>query len=189
MLDGSRTLLWETVMRFAPAAIAMSLLLATVSSAVLSQRPDDQINPKSLELLAAGKAAHAAGNLGAANDLLETALAVDPRNREAFKALGAVARAQNLPGKAIRFYREALTLEPNDTAAIAGQGEAMVQKGAVERAKANLAKLRTICKTGCAETSVLASAIAKGPPPAVLTAQATTKAPAAGDEAKTVKPQ
>jgi tetratricopeptide (TPR) repeat protein len=176
-------------MRFAPAAIALSLVLATVSSAVLSQRPDDQINPRSLALLAQGKAAQAAGNFAAANDALETALAVDPRNREAFKTLGSVARAQNLPGKAIRYYREALLLEPNDTAAIAGQGEAMVQKGAVERAKANLAKLRTLCKAGCADSTVLASAIAKGPPPAVITAQATTKVPVAGDEAKTVKPQ
>lgn len=175
-------------MRFAPVAVALSLALATVSSAVLSQKPDDQINPRSLALLAQGNALRAAGNYAGANDALETALAIDPRNREAFKALALVARAQNLPGKAIRFYREALVMEPNDLAAIAGQGEAMVQKGAVERAKVNLAKLRTLCKAGCPDATRLAGTIAKGPPPAVMTAQATTKVPPAGQEANTVKP-
>lgn len=187
MLDRRLTLLWESVMRYAPAAIAISLALATVSSVVLSQRPDDQINPRSMALLAQGNAARAAGDYTAANDALESALAVDPRNREAFKALALTARAQNLPGKAIRYYREALVLEPNDTGALAGQGAAMVQKGAVERAKANLAKLRTICKSACADATELAAVIAKGPPPPVVTAQAATQAPAPGDEAKTAK--
>ena len=73
-----------------------------------------------------------------AENTLETALAVDPRNRGAYIAIGQVARQQGLPGKAIRMYGNALALEPNDTVALAGQGEAMVQRGAVTRAKANL---------------------------------------------------
>ena len=55
-------------------------------------------------------------------DMLETALAIDPRNRAAFIALGHTAAAQNLPGKAVRFYRDALTLDPNDTVALGGAG-------------------------------------------------------------------
>ena len=94
-------------------------------------------------MLAAGRRRCApAGNLDEADDLLETALAVDPRNRGAYIALGRVAQAQHLPGKAIRFYREALRLEPNDLNALAGQGEAMVQTGAVERAQANLERVQ-----------------------------------------------
>jgi len=169
-------------MRFAPAAIALSLMLATVSSMSTAQKPDDQINPQSLQLLARGDAARAAGNLPLANDLLETALAVDPRNRAAYISLARVAQAQSLQGKAIRLYREALALEPNDTVALAGQGDAMVQKGAVERAKANLARIQTLCKTQCAPATQLSATIAKGPPPAVQTAQANTKVPPKGEE-------
>ncbi|SFR98672.1 tetratricopeptide repeat protein [Sphingomonas jatrophae] len=176
-------------MRLSPLAAALSLALAATSSAGLSQKPDDQINPRSVAMVQAGEAARRAGNLDAANDALETALAIDARNRGAYVALARVAQAQGLPGKAIRFYREALSIEPNDPAALGGQGEAMVQKGAVERAKANLAKVRTLCKTECAPATQLAAAIAKGPPPAVQTAQAATKVPPKGQETSTVKPQ
>ncbi|AGH48305.1 MULTISPECIES: hypothetical protein [Sphingomonas] len=165
-------------MRLSPIALVISLAFATVSSVGYGQKPDDQINPRSLALMQQGEAARRAGNLVAANDYLETALAVDPRNRAAFVALGRVAQAQELPGKAIRFYREALALEPNDLAALTAQGEALVQKGAVDRAKANLARIRTLCKAECGQATELAAAIAKGPPPAVVTAQAgTTVAP------------
>lgn len=175
-------------MRFSPVAIALALSLAVVSSSGIGQKRDDQINPRSMALLQQGEAARAAGNLTTANDLLETALAVDPRNRAAFVALAHVAQAQQLPGKAVRLYREALALEPNDVAALAGQGEAMVQKGAVERAKQNLAKVRTLCKADCPAAGELAAAIAKGPPPAVVTAQATTIVPPKGGEVATTKP-
>ena len=175
-------------MRLSPVAVALSLTLAITSSAVRSQRPDDQINPKSVALVQQAEAARRAGNLTGADDLLETALAVDPRNRAAFLALAGVARQQDLPGKAIRLYREALVLEPNDTAALAGQGEAMVQKGAVERARANLVRIKTLCKVDCAPATELSAAIAKGPPPAVVTAQATTVVPPKGKEATTTRP-
>jgi tetratricopeptide (TPR) repeat protein len=84
-------------------------------------------------------------NLSEAADLLETALAVDPRNRSAFVDLARVAKQQKLFGTAIRFANEALQLEPNDLDAIAMQGEAMVELGAIPRARENLAKLQTLC--------------------------------------------
>ena len=175
-------------MRFSPIAVALSLTLAAFSSASPGQKPDDQVNPRSLALQQQGEAARRAGNLSSADDLLESALAIDPRNRGAFIALARVAQAQDLPGKAIRLYREALELEPNDVSALAGQGEAMVQKGAVERAKQNLARVRTLCKVDCPAIGELSAAITKGPPPAVVTAQATTVVPPKGEEAKTTKP-
>ncbi|WP_260599111.1 tetratricopeptide repeat protein [Sphingomonas endolithica] len=163
-------------MRYSSVAAAVALTLVTVSTSLHGQRPDDQINPRSLALLAQGRAAQAAGNLDGATDLLETALAVDPRNRAAFNTLGDVAQARGLPGKAIRLYREALLLEPNDRVALKGQGEALVAKGAVMQAKANLIKIRTLCgKAACPEAGTLAAVIAKGPP--VQTAAAQTKVP------------
>lgn len=174
-------------MRLTFAAAALSLALLVVSSQGVTQRADDQIDPRSTALVGQADGARQAGRLSEAEDLLETALAVDPRNRGAFVALGRVAQAQGLPGKAIRFYREALSLKPDDVGALAAQGDAMVQRGAVERAKANLARIRTLCRGECAPATTLAGAIAKGPPPAVQTAQATTVVPPKGKEA--VKPQ
>ncbi len=172
MLAQTTSSLLETFMRISSIAAAAALTLLTVSTALHSQRPDDQIDARSLTLLASARTAQAAGNLDAAADTLETALAVDPRNRAAFVALGDVSQARGLSGKAIRFYREALLLEPNDIAALKGQGEAYLAKGAVERARQNLAKLRKICVKGCTEATVLAASIAKGPPVQAV-AQAT----------------
>lgn len=163
--------LWETVMRYLSVTAAIGLTLLTLSTSLAGQRPDAQIDPRSIALLERGKAARAAGNLQGANDLIETALVVDPRNRAAFVTLADIARAQSLPGKAIRLYREALLLEPNDVVALKGQGEAMVQKGAVEKARENLAKIQKLCPKTCAEGTTLAAAIAKGPPVMSATAQ------------------
>jgi len=188
MLEARKTALLEMLMRVSPVALVLSLTLLAVSSGVNGQKADDQINPRSLALLSEGQSALAAGKYEAANDALESALAVDPRNRNAFFTLGKVAQAQQLPGKAIRMYFEALALEPNDVNALAAQGEAMVQKGAVERARANLTRVRALCKTECAPAVQLAAAIAKGPPPAavVATAPASDKVPPKGAETSTV---
>lgn len=175
-------------MRFSPIAVALSLTLAAVSSTSFSQKPDNQIDPRSAALLVQADAARKAGNLSGANDLAETALAVDPRNRRAYIVLAEIARVQKLPGKAIRLYFEALAAEPNDLAALEGQGAAMVEKGAVERAKLNLAKIKGICKVSCEPATALAAVIAKGPPPEVVTAQVTTVVPPKGKEAPAIKP-
>ena len=159
-------------MRLTPIALSVALALATMASAGQGQRPDDQLDPRSVALTQQAQALAGAVQYDQAVDLLETALAVDPRNRGAYIALARVAQAQKLPGKAIRLYNEALKLEPNDVNALAGQGEALVQRGAVERAKRNLAKVQAACKSACPQAATLAAAIAKGPPPEVVTARA-----------------
>ena len=137
-----------------------------------SQRADDQIQPKSIELQHQARSLLAAGKLESAEDALETALAVDPRNRGAFIDLARVAEKQHLYGKAIRMTNKALLLEPNDPDAIAVQGEAMVEMGATARAQANLQKLQQICGAkGCPQIALLAAAISRGP------AVASAKAP------------
>ncbi|GAA0731175.1 hypothetical protein [Sphingomonas japonica] len=166
-------------MRFTSVSVALALALVSIATSVNGQRADDQIDARSLALLEQGKAAKAAGKLDAATDALESALVVDPRNRQAFVELAEVARARDLPGKAIRLYREALVIEPNDVAVLRGQGAALVSKGAVAKANENLTKIRTICGGDCADATQLAGVIAKGPP-VTATAQ---KAPAATAEA------
>ncbi|MCD2315807.1 tetratricopeptide repeat protein [Sphingomonas sp. IC-11] len=159
-------------MRYTSVAVAAALAMVSISTSLHGQRPDDQIDAKSLALLQQGKAARAAGNVETAIDLLETAVAVDPRNRQAFIVLAELSEGRGLPGKAIRLYREALLLEPDDVDALKGQGQALVAKGAIARAKENLARVKSICKTTCPQATSLAAAIAKGP--SVSTAQANT---------------
>ncbi len=158
-------------MRLMPIALSVAIALGTMASAGHGQRADDQIDARSLALLQQGQALTTAGKYDEAVDTLESALVVDPRNRAAYVALARVAQAQKLPGKAIKFYGEALKLEPNDVGALAGQGEVLVQRGAVDKAKRNLEKIRLTCKNPCPQATGLAAVIAKGPPREVLTAR------------------
>jgi len=140
-------------MRLLAPVLAVSAFALAFSTPVASQHADDQIAPKSVELQHQGQSLLAAGRFDQAEDALEAALAVDPRNRWAFVELARVAEKQRLYGKAIRMANKALLLEPNDPDAIAVQGEAMVELGATARAQANLQKLQSICAKGCPQLS------------------------------------
>jgi tetratricopeptide (TPR) repeat protein len=150
-------------MRLLSSVLIAGVAAALVSTSAVSQRPDDQLAPRSVELLRQGQAQLAAGKFVEADEALETALAVDPRNRAAYIALARVAQRQKLFGQSIRHTKKALALEPNDRDAIAIQGEAMVELGAVARARENLAKLQKLCPSGCTQLAQLSATIMRGP--------------------------
>ena len=163
-------------MRSLPRLLLIAISGVVLTSPAVSQRSDDQIQPKSVALQRDAKTLIASGKLEQAEDVLETALAVDPRNRGAFVDLARVAEKQHLFGKAIRLTNKALLLEPNDPDAIAVQGEAMVEMGATARAQANLQKLQSICGAkGCPQIAMLSAAISRGPTVASAKAPATPK--------------
>lgn len=162
----------RSLVRFALIGFAAFALSAPVGG----QRPDDQLAPRSVQLQRQGQSFLAAGKLDQAEDMLETALAVDPRNRGAFVDLARVAEKQHLFGKAIRLTNKALLIEPNDPDAIAVQGEAMVELGAIARAQANYTKLQTICPKGCPQLAMLSAAITRGPAVASAKPPASPKA-------------
>lgn len=149
-------------MRFAPAAAALSLFLATTAS--VTSASDREADPRAVALINQGQAALEAGETQAAIDSFEAALAVDPAYTPIFLNLAEAARRDGLQGKAIRYYREALERDPDNFAAISGEGEALVEKGAVERAQRNLARLESLCGSSCPETLALQATIAAGPP-------------------------
>lgn len=150
-------------MRFAPAAAALSLCLA-MSASVLNAGAGDKPDPRAAALIAQGQAALKAGETQAAVDAFEAALAVDPGYTPVFIELAEAARQNGLQGKAIRYYREALAREPGNFAAISGEGAALVEKGALEKAKRNLATLQSLCGDKCPETVALQGTIARGVP-------------------------
>jgi len=146
-------------MRFAPATAALSLAFAVTAS--VSHADNPQPDPRASALIMQGRAALAAGETQQAIDAFEAALAVDPAYTPVFLDLAEVARKEGLQGKAIRYYRDALARDPGNFAALSGEGAAMLEKGAVEKARRNLAKLQSMCGTSCPETVRLQTALSR----------------------------
>ncbi len=157
-------------MRYLPAAAALSILAAVTASVSLgAEREPD---PRAAALIADGRTALGTGDTQAAIDSFEAALTVDPGYTAIYLDLAAAARQDGMQGKAIHYYREAIERDPRNFAAISGEGEALLEKGAVEKARRNLARLESLCGASCMETRELAAALASGPP--VMTAEVTT---------------
>lgn len=176
-------------MRFSPAAIALSLSLAMLSSAGNTKKSDDDVSPLSLAMLEKGNAAANALQPEEAVGFYETALAVDPKNRAAYIAMARAVKSKGLNGKAIRFYKEALELEPNDQTALLEQANAMLAKGAVDQAKANLARLKMLCQNNCTGVEKLAAVIGKAGEKPMLQASAVAIDPVAMPAANDQKPK
>ncbi|MGH6788015.1 MAG: tetratricopeptide repeat protein [Novosphingobium sp.] len=157
-------------MRFAPAAAALSLLVA-VSASVGYSAPPSALDPRAAALLAQGRAEVAAGRADDAIDAFEAALAVQPGSVAVYLELANATRLQGMQGKALHYYRQALARDPQNPLAIAGEGVALVEKGALEKARRNLARLEQLCGADCAPTRDLAAALAKGPAQRVVTAE------------------
>lgn len=149
-------------MRFAPIAAALSLFLATTAS--VTSAGDRVPDPRAAQLIEQGQAALANGETQEAISAFEAAFAVDPAYTPIFLQLAEAARQDGLQGKAIGYYREALQRDPENFAAISGEGEALVEKGAVDKAQRNLSRLESLCGSSCPETQALQQTIAAGPP-------------------------
>ena len=175
---GARGSIKEWLMRYYPAALALSLALAVTGSMGQARGPDPA-DPRAATLLDEGRAALARGDVDGATDAFESALAVDPGYVGTLVALGDAARRAGLQGKAIHYYRVALDRDPENLTAISGEGAAMAEKGALDKAGANLTRLQGLCGKGCAESRALAEAIAKGPAPKVVSAEAVKPQPEA----------
>lgn len=155
-------------MRYAPLAAALSLFVAVTAS--MGSAQDYRADPRAASLVSEGRAQLARGETQAAVDSFEAALTIDPAYTDVYIDLANAARAEGLQGKAIHFYREVLERDPGNLAAISGEGEALVEKGALTAARENLATLTSLCGETCEQTQTLAAAIDRGP--VVLTAEA-----------------
>jgi len=166
----------EFAMRYYPSALALSLLIGVTASVGEAETPAP-LDPRAAALVADGETKLAAGDVQSAIGAFEAALTLAPGQSRIYVRLAEAARHDGLQGKAIHYYRAALEREPGNLAAISGEGEALVEKGAVEKAKLNLAKLKSMCGANCVETKQLATAIATGPKVPVLTAEAVRPDP------------
>jgi cytochrome c-type biogenesis protein CcmH/NrfG len=145
-------------MRLTPVAAGLALIFAMTSSVGVGQKATP-VDPRSASWVQRGNSALASGSFESATDAFETALALDPRNRNAYVGLAQVAHGQNLPGKEIRFYDEALQADPKDVTSLQAQGMAMLARGAIESARGNLGKIKLLCRNRCEAADRLSSAI------------------------------
>ena len=152
-------------MRFTPAAIVLASALALSASSGMSKpgAPATTASPAS-NWMERGSAALDNGDLNAARNAYETALLLAPGDPAVYFALGKVARAQKMPGRAIKYFDDAARLDPKNQSALLEEGLAMMDKGAIESARQTLAQLKTLCAKNCAIAEPLAAAIAAGPP-------------------------
>ncbi len=157
-------------MRFFPVAAALSVALAVTAS--VGYTAPRQTDPRAAALVAQGDAQLNAGEIEKATDAYESALAIDPASPGIYVRLGIAARRAGMQGKAIRYYRAALLREPRNMAAISGEGAALAEKGALERAKQNLARLDAMCGVDCGERDKLARVIQMRNEDSTLTAEA-----------------
>jgi len=167
-------------MRYYPAALALTLLAGVWSSVGQTETPQP-LDPRAGALLAQGDLSVSAGRLDNAVDFYESALSIQPGSVAILLELATATRAQGMQGKALHYYRLALVADPSNVDAISGEGAALVEKGAVEKARRNLARLQGLCGANCDATRKLAAVIAKGPAPKVVTAQQITPEPVVTD--------
>ena len=66
---------------------------------------------------------------------------------------------------------------PPEIAALNVLKSALAEKGAIEKARRNLARLEGLCGSNCEATRELSAAIAKGPAPRMVSAEAVKPQP------------
>jgi len=106
----------------------IAVAIATASSVAYCKTAEPRIAPLSMQLTRSGEALLNSHKAQAAIDQFETALAVDPKNTRAYIGIARSYDQLGLPGRAVKFYREALAIDPNDLTALSEQGEAYMAR-------------------------------------------------------------
>ena len=92
-------------------------------------------------------------------DKLGVFIEFNPSSADAFNLLGYSFRNMGNSKRAMTAYTRALKLDPKHTGALEYQGVLFVMLGDMDKANANLDKIKTICGTDCEEYEDLAEAI------------------------------
>ena len=101
-----------------------------------------------------------AQNYKAAMPLLQQVVAKDPGNADAYNLLGYATRKSGDPNGSLRYYNQALSLDPKHLGAHEYVGEAYLMLDRPQEAEQHLARLDSLCLFGCTEYRMLKAAIA-----------------------------
>jgi tetratricopeptide (TPR) repeat protein len=134
-------------------AAATSILLAGQAFAV------DTVISKDAPDLTSVRAKIKAKDFKAAIAELTPILATH-QHADVYNLMGFSLRKSGDQPQAATFYSKALDFDANHKGALEYQGEMYVELGQIDKAKANLAKLATLCPQGCEEREDLEKAIA-----------------------------
>jgi len=148
--------------KFAALVAGASMLFATTAFAV-----DNVISKDAPDLTAPRAKIKAKDFKGAIAEL--TPILATHQHADVYNLMGFSLRKSGDIKQAATFYSKALDFDANHKGALEYQGEMFVELGQVDKAKANLAKLVTLCPSGCEEREDLEKAIAGAGKPAAKT--------------------
>ncbi len=77
--------------------------------------------------------------------MFERALVANPANMSALLGLARTLDVMGRPGRSLKYYRQALSLEPDNVTALAAQAKAFLKRDLVDRAEVNQLRLAELC--------------------------------------------
>ena len=149
--------------------LAGLLLLATVAGATSTAFAVDTTTSTDAPDLTAIRVKIKAKDFKSAAADLYAVLDSGVQHADVYNLLGFSLRKSGDRKTGATFYAKALDFDPNHKGALEYQGELFVEIGQIDKAKANLAKLATLCPQGCEEREDLEKAIAEAPAAAAKT--------------------
>lgn len=144
----------------------MKILFAIVLLAALAAgnaHAVDNITSRDAPDLAAVRASLQAKDYKAAITAL-TPMLVTHQHADVYNLMGFALRKSGDTKQAFTYYRKALDFDPSHKGALEYLGELYVQTGQIDKARENVARLRTLCPNGCEELADLEQAIAAAVP-------------------------
>ena len=139
--------------------LGLALLMAVAGSPAFAV--DTVVTKDAPDLTAVREKIKAKDFAGALKDLNKISDTV--QHADVYNLIGFTSRKTGDYKNAATFYSKALDFDANHKGALEYQGEMYVELGQVDKAKANLVKLATLCPTGCEEREDLEKAIAAAP--------------------------
>ena len=144
--------LWTIVLAIALAPVAMA-----AGSPSKSRPPDvPKAQPSDYDL---GVQAVQARDYQRALTLLQKVAQAEPSNADAWNYIGFSQRQLRHFDQSLAAYQKALALSPNHRGAIEYLGELYLDLGDLDKAREQLAKLQSLCPTGCPEYDDLSKAV------------------------------
>ena len=139
--------------------ILLSISAASALTIAVAAQAETKFQKVSSQLVAQANAALETKQFVDAQLLYERALVAAPANTKALIGLGRSHEEQGRVGKGLKYYRQALEIEPNDQTALEVQALAFLKRDMKERADSNREKLARLCASGCAALASVETAI------------------------------
>jgi len=131
---------------------------ALLAAPVVAAQTAPQYQALSKELVAQADA-KLADDAAAAQLLFERALVADPTNVQALVGLGHAFEDQGHVGRGLKYYRQALEIQPNDLAALESQALAFLKRKLPDRTERNRARIAELCGEDCPSLARVTAAL------------------------------